>query len=718
MPIQTINDSTFKLTAKNDPKDLITVFIGDDKQEEFYPQIKLERWDNEVNFSVRLKQNIEGSIVKTKGDKITYSKGNIDVEYYPYEGGHKMVWFLKEKPASNKVEFSLQSKGLDFFYQPELTQKEIDEGAFRPENVVGSYAVYHKTKGGMNDINGMAYKTGKFAHIYRPHLYDAEGKETWGILHIENGIYSVEIPQDFLDKAVYPIRSNDTFGYETQGGTVSENMQHYARGSLFAGVAGTGVSMSAYINNNANNDVARFGVAIHSNGNLLTNGSTNLSGTLTSGTHLYTLNFTSAPTFTAIDYILVAVATYHAYPHLAYDTGGVNQGHKGSTIYGEDCTIANDTYSTHTTNKYSIYATYTPAGGDDYVMSVTVGAFTLTGIAAILTRALNMACSVGEFTLTGIDVALKRGYTLAAAVGEFTLTGIAAIFTKALNMGVSVGEFTLTGIATTFTKALNMAVAVGSFTLTGIAAILTRGYTIVADVGEFTLTGIATTFTRALNMAVSVGEFTLTGIDAIITSARSMAVAVGSFTLTGIDTIFTKALTMAVSVGEFTLTGIATTFTRALNMVATVGEFTLTGIAAGLKRGYTIVADVGEFALTGIAAGLKRGYTLATSVGEFTLTGIATTFTKALNMAVNVGEFVLTGIDVTLTAAIKEGYEMIAGVGRFILTGIDAVLKAPIHWTNATKHDATIINATKHDVSVVNATKHDATIINIDKSNT
>jgi len=75
MPIQTINDSTFKLTAKNDPKDLITVIIGDDKQEKFYPQIKLERWDNEVNFSVRLKDNI-GGVVKTKGDKITYSKGN------------------------------------------------------------------------------------------------------------------------------------------------------------------------------------------------------------------------------------------------------------------------------------------------------------------------------------------------------------------------------------------------------------------------------------------------------------------------------------------------------------------------------------------------------------------------------------------------------------------------------------------------------------------
>ena len=42
-------------TYTGDPKDEINTIIGDDKQTEFYPQIKIQRWTNEVNFSVRLK---------------------------------------------------------------------------------------------------------------------------------------------------------------------------------------------------------------------------------------------------------------------------------------------------------------------------------------------------------------------------------------------------------------------------------------------------------------------------------------------------------------------------------------------------------------------------------------------------------------------------------------------------------------------------------------
>ena len=65
----TISNNTFRLVnVKNPtldkynkaPKDLIIAEIGDVKQQEFYPQIKLGRWgnsenDNEVNFSIRLK---------------------------------------------------------------------------------------------------------------------------------------------------------------------------------------------------------------------------------------------------------------------------------------------------------------------------------------------------------------------------------------------------------------------------------------------------------------------------------------------------------------------------------------------------------------------------------------------------------------------------------------------------------------------------------------
>jgi hypothetical protein len=109
--------------------------------------VKLCRWTNEVNLSVRLKDTeYEKAVISTDKDKIIWDKDNIKIEMYDYaegEGGYKFVWYLKSKPTTNKVEFFIQSKGLDFFYQPELTQEEKDKGVIRPENVVGSYAVYH-----------------------------------------------------------------------------------------------------------------------------------------------------------------------------------------------------------------------------------------------------------------------------------------------------------------------------------------------------------------------------------------------------------------------------------------------------------------------------------------------------------------------------------------------------------------------------------------------
>jgi len=85
--------------------------------------------------------------------------------------------------------------------------------------------------------------------------------------------------------------------------------------------------------------------------------------------------------------------------------------------------------------------------------------------------AYDMPAAVGAFTLTGIAAILFKGYTIVASVGSFTLTGIAALFGKTLSMVASVGSFTLTGIATGLEKGWNMVASVGSFILTGVSAI-------------------------------------------------------------------------------------------------------------------------------------------------------------------------------------------------------------------------------------------------------
>ena len=384
-------NNSFERLEKSDAKDRIKVEIGDKNQPQFIPKIKLQRWD-EVDFSLTpIENETDNPSLSFKGNKIDWKKGNLEIEYFDAptstnEGGYKMVWYLNSKPATNKLEFSIQSKGLDFFYQASLnvenkdpnltcteTQCKNASGTIvmeRPIDVVDSYAVYYSTKGGMNDINGKDYKTGKAFHIYRPHIIDALGAETWGILNIQNGIYSVEIPQAFLDTAVYPIKSNDTFGYTTRGASTSVFDGNLIACS-FTGAAGNGTSLtiSAMVANYSTPTNKIKGAVYDASNNLVTNGTSNEKTDLTGTVGDWTLNFASpiSPTFTAQTYWLAANGDAAGFPfgegtQYYYDSGTANQAKYISNAYTSfpPATLSG---GTNQNNKYSIYATYTPSGG-------------------------------------------------------------------------------------------------------------------------------------------------------------------------------------------------------------------------------------------------------------------------------------------------------------------------------------------------------------------
>ena len=248
-----IQDNTFILQVRDDSKDRIETEIGDIKREDFLPQVKIKRWDNEVNFSVRLLDDgLDEPTITTEGEKIVWDKNSVKVEFYDYtenEGGQKMVLFFKEKPSTNKVRFSVNRKGLDFLKQLPLTQKEIDEGVFRSENVVNSYAIYcseNKT----NWEGGKLYRVGKLGHDFAPKITDANGWSVYGDLDYvweddEHGERILTIPQDFLDNAVYPIKSNENFGYEGDGQSAYNPGGQTIYTYPFTGVEGDLVSISA-----------------------------------------------------------------------------------------------------------------------------------------------------------------------------------------------------------------------------------------------------------------------------------------------------------------------------------------------------------------------------------------------------------------------------------------------------------------------------------------
>lgn len=357
-----------------EPKDEVKVTIGGDT--EFTPDIELKRW-NEVSFKLKtdkLLKNVAKNDKKVElGDRVKFKTPKMDFEMYEFtegEGGFKYVWYLNEKPATNKIEFEIESEGLDFFYQPPLNEEypqsqncsptECDSDndgtldTFRPIEAVGSYAVYHKTKGKMNDINGKDYKVGKAFHIYRPHLVDANGLEAWGNLHIGNGIYSVEIPQEFLDSASYPIKSNDTFGDLIYGASNYSGTDDFV-GSKFTAPAnmGTFVSMSA-------DKVGSFesnwkGVITDATKTIIANGvGDGISPTVDS--NFNTLTYTSIPTLSAsTDYYLGLVMAGINAP-VSYDsTGGISQVDDTNSY-----TTPQNPNGTDGTRSFTIYATYSP----------------------------------------------------------------------------------------------------------------------------------------------------------------------------------------------------------------------------------------------------------------------------------------------------------------------------------------------------------------------
>lgn len=222
----------------------VQVEIGDSKQTDFLPRVKLSIWDNECNISFGIDvdklSQAKGSkqatpTVEIEDDTVKWTDGNTtEAHFYPldvFEGGEdggfefEVIW--SEKPESNIINLTMNTpKDLKFYYQAPLTQEEIDEGCERPANVVGSYAVYHSSKqGDYSRMGGKNYKTGKAFHIYRPEAVDADGNKAWCELYIDpvEQIATITVPQEFLDVAVYPVVVDPTFGYTSAGGTSSYN---------------------------------------------------------------------------------------------------------------------------------------------------------------------------------------------------------------------------------------------------------------------------------------------------------------------------------------------------------------------------------------------------------------------------------------------------------------------------------------------------------------
>lgn len=364
-----VENNTFFATPKDNPKDFIALEVGDSKQTDFFPQVKIMRWDNEVNFSARLIHDEKSPIVSTEADKIIWSGEKVEAYFYAVsidknnpEGGQEFEVILKEKPKTNIVSFTIQDKGVEYLYQRELTQEEIDQGNSMPENAIGSYAVYaseYKT----NYVGGKEYKCGKVGHIFRPKIIDSAGTKVWGELKIENGILSVTIPQDFLDKAVYPVRhaAGLEFGYHSNGVASLGLVYNRIYGRVAVPASSGNVSSISILTTAGVDGTENFkGVIVDSSLNILTNGVGAATNVLLNDVW-YSSTYTSKPAVTNGNTYYLCLTVNVAF-NLAYDIYG--------TATESFTDLSNNYYTpqncgtvTYLTHKMSIYCTYTATDG-------------------------------------------------------------------------------------------------------------------------------------------------------------------------------------------------------------------------------------------------------------------------------------------------------------------------------------------------------------------
>jgi hypothetical protein len=358
-----VENQTLARQVKSNPKDKIQIEIGDSKQSDFKPQFKVMRWDNEVNFSLRAQEH-PSAVVEVENDVVKYKTPDYEVHQYDKpeageDGGFEFEWLLPKKPSSNVLTATIQTKGLDFFYQPELTQEEIDEGYSRPVDVVGSYAVYHSTKSN-NITGGKEYRTGKAFHIYRPKVTDANGNTVYADLDIdlETGMLNVIIPQSFLDSAIYPVLVDPTFGYTTSGGSFVTVDQ--IRGVIATAPSDATIdSISVYHANVGISTTFKGGIYKASDGSFVGQSD---QGTYTanSGEQLKTMNVSSS----------FSVVNGTSYLIVTMPSTGQMSWRYDSTVSDGVISLTAHTYPTFpatitnsfTDSKHSVYATYTVSG--------------------------------------------------------------------------------------------------------------------------------------------------------------------------------------------------------------------------------------------------------------------------------------------------------------------------------------------------------------------
>ena len=559
--------------------------------QDFVPQVKITKWEEESKFNVKLihtEDKTDVTVVK-EGEKTKWKAKNLEVHFYDipedsehHLGAYEFEVVLLKKKAGNTIEFDIESENLDFRYQGELTQEDIDDGDIRPDNVVGSYAVYHSSKSN-ND-----YMTGKAFHIYRPTATDDNGNWTWGEIFIDviASKLIVTIDQGWLDNAKYPVLIDPTFGRTDVGASSTGRNANIYMGAINtsgADAAGATVDKMTFYSSSSGDNFKTM-VIDNSTYAILTNGVSEIG--VTAGGWVDTA-FTTPPTIAASTaYQLGLIQETKVNIH--YDSGSAWRDATNSYTTPEE--VSNGTSDS---KYFSIYATYTTAGPATIDFADTLALTTLTS-GPILFRLTNYADVLPLTTLTSDPILFKLiDYSDTLPLTTLTSDPI-------LSLGAII-DFANTLALTTLTSDVklfllkNFSDTLGLTTLTSDALLgLLTNFADTINITTLTSTPIlfrTTNFSDSLDLTTLTGDATL-DIISLISFANTLALTtltsdvklalltnfantLGLTTLTS-DTILFKLSNFSDILNITTLTSDPILFGLTVDFANTLGLTTLT----------------------------------------------------------------------------------------------------------------------------------------------
>jgi len=430
-PIQ-IDDTTYEMTIGSE-----RIEVGDKGSENFKPHAKIFPWPD-IYFSLELPTPL-ATATNIEGDTIKYIGPDWEAHFYQDGRNFEFEVIFNSPPPTNTITFPIDYRGLAFHYQGELTPEEIAEGHIRPDNVVGSYAVYHEEQTGFL-IDGVG---GKAFHIYTPLANDEE----WCDLNIDTKTKELTITIDptWLATARYPLILDPTFGLDSQGGTTDTSGENRIKGSWDTAPSG-GVAES--INIWCDTDTAAKNIK----GGLYTwdtdsNPTTRLD---------YTADQIVASVEPALQYHIPVIVGYTIVSSTKYFLLAWGEADGGSTYFFYDSVSNKGVYRTETYNGWPADLDGLMTGiGRQYSVSCDFGAAPPdisntppTWGVGVVAESATPATGLTHFTVTNnsgfaVDISIKGTDMTGGTAWELSEDGNAGVDIVGLKAGLSGGSYNI-----------------------------------------------------------------------------------------------------------------------------------------------------------------------------------------------------------------------------------------------------------------------------------